>query len=173
MAAFSHRAPSPTARSPSPRPCPPPYWPLAGCGGLKPSAFAPWSGNPFRWSGMPDHSPPFLRARPPRPVSGHHPRTASGLLSSPPMRRVCTLFAVRFCLPHVRRQASQQHQPSSHPRRQGIPFARLADYSALRRQAASPASSRSRLLFAVVSVSQPPQSGNPCRLPPSFRAVRW
>lgn len=78
-----------------------------------------------------------------------------------------------LCLPQGVRQAPRQHQPSSHPRRQGIPFARLADYSAVRRQAAPPASSRSRSLFAVLSVSQPPQSGIPCRLPPSFRAVRW
>lgn len=65
-----------------------------------------------------------------------------------------------------------QHRPQIHAQRQGIPSGLLADYSALRRGAAPPASSRSRSLFAVVSVSQQPTSGMPCRYPPALRVVR-
>lgn len=88
----------------------------------------------------------------------------------------CGVFVLRSPFVFAYRKAGGlhacQHRPQIHAQRQGIPLGLLADYSALRQRAAPPASSRSRSLFAVVSVSQHPTSGMLCRYPPTLRVVR-
>ena len=115
--------------------------------------------------------PSFGRARPapPAAITNAPPR---GCIPSHP----CGVFVLRSPFVFASRKAGGlhacQHRPQIHAQRQGIPLGLLADYSALRRQAAPPSTSRSRLLFAVVSVSQQPTSGMPCRYPPTLRVVR-
>lgn len=115
--------------------------------------------------------PSFGRARPAPPAAITHPPPRGCFPSHP-----CGVFVLRSPFVFASHKAGGlhacQHRPQIHARRQGIPSGLLADYSALRRGAAPPASSRSRSLFAVVSVSQQPATGMPCRYPPALRVVR-